>query len=226
MHNKHLTRRFPICQKGFLMNFDELSKLSFSNGEQLKRCVQQLAVQRGFKLFCKDSCSSNRLRFYCSKHQIHPNVKRSTKIECPFRLTFNKNINGIYILSPQSNLCHSHSLEYIQENELPEEIIYKIRTMKEIGISNYHIILYIEKNFQHLITSKDIAQIMQQKLAKENISETELMASFMEDKGKLLVFQNLDGIYGLLTITKEEEENLKRYGDFIVIDSSLISNFM
>ena len=49
----------------------------------------------------------------------------------------------------------------------------------------------------------------------------------MEDKGKCHVLVDINGdVIGILSIKKEEEDNLKKYGDFAEIDGTIIPNFL
>ena len=209
------------------MNFEDISNLSFSNKEELKQYLQKLAFENGFKIFVRDSCS-DRIRFYCSERQTHKNVVQSVKSDCPFHLNFNRDSNGLYKLSPNSNFLHTHPLKIkeITTHQIPDEICNIIKSMKEIGISNFHIITYVEKKFNLMITVKEISKIMSIHSYQDDLSETDEMNEYMKDKGNLYLFQNFDGISGFLTQTFEEQENLLRYGDFIVIDGTTIPNFL
>ena len=59
------------------MDFKELCNLSYDNETDLINHIKKLAIQNGFKLYCKDSLSSSRIRSFCSQHQIHKGIKNS-----------------------------------------------------------------------------------------------------------------------------------------------------
>ena len=209
-----------------MLNFDELRRTTFTNGEVLIHFVKRIAIQNGFQVYSRDSSSASRIRICCSKHQIHKNVTRSKKSECPFRLYFNRTSNGNYKISPNSIFDHSHPLDFVPEVELEEETQTIIKSMKDIGISNFHIICYIERKFNISITVKDIQKVMHSEILKNQISETEAMFNYMENKGNLIIFQNNEGITGYFTLTNEEKSNLQKFGDFIEIDGTSIPNYL
>lgn len=207
------------------MNFNDISQLTFKSGIELSNYIKGLAIKNGFKLYQHDSKSSNRIRFYCSNHQIHKNIINSNKIGCNFHLSFNKNINGIYVLSKNSNFEHSHKIENTDivniDNIVKEEVV----NMKKIGISNFHIIMYIENKYNVSITRNDISKIFKEDISK--ISETEQLCDYMENKGNYYIYEDSNcNVAGIFTITYEEIENIKNFGDFLVIDGTTIPNFL
>ena len=207
------------------MYFESLSSLSFTCGSELCSYLKELSARNGFGIYLKDSKNANRLRFYCSNHQLHLNVKNTRKTGCGFRLVFNKNSNGIYVISKYSNFEHSHQISN-QMCTVDQPIQQEIATMKKIGICNFHIICYIEKKFGISITREDI-QKFSSKNEKINYSETKMLSQYMNDKGKCFIFEDQNGsIAGLYTVTYEEEKDLRKYCDFLVIDGTSIPNFI
>ena len=204
----------------------ELQHINFTDGLTLKHFLQSYAEKNGFKIFLKDSHISNRLRFFCSKQQIHHSVNKSTKPGCPFRLVFNKNSTGIYVISDRSNFNHSHPINIVNEQEIIDPVKDSVISMKEIGISNFQITMFIEKQFNVALTSKDISKIWNNQAKNKQISETELMENYMQGKGDFFIYENLNGIAGFLTLTYNEFTNFQRYGDFIVIDGTSIPNYL
>lgn len=206
------------------MNFEDLNKLSFQSGEELSNYLKGLAKRNGFKIYQKDSKTSNRIRFYCSYHQMHKDVKNTNKIGCNFHLSFNKNANGIYILSKNSNFTHLHNIE-IEEYDNLDEVQEDVICMKKIGISNYHVIMYIESKYNISLTRYDISKMLKEDPC--NVSETEQINNYMDKKGKCFIFEDSNcNVAGIYTITYEEIENFKLYGDFLVIDGTTIPNFL
>ena len=117
-------------------------------------------------------------------------------------------------------------ISWIPEPEISEEVSSFIKSMKNIGISNFHIVSFVQNQFNITITVKDIAKVMKNHLLQSAISETEEMENYMQSRGKFSIFQSLDGITGFFTLTFEEEKNLKAFGDFVVIDGTSIPNFL
>ena len=74
-------------------------------------------------------------------------------------LPINKNSTGVYVLSESSNFNHSHQLNIMNEQEIVEPVKDSVMLMKEIGISNFQIIMFIEKQFNITLTSKDVSRI-------------------------------------------------------------------
>ena len=207
------------------MDYESLSQLSFTNGEELSKYIKELSKRNGFQVFQHDSNISNRIRFYCKFHQIHKNVKRTKKQGCPFQLNINQNSFGIYKISPHSVFLHSHELLHSQQ-DIEDDLRHDIYNMKKIGISNFQIIRFIEIKHNVTITQKDISSISDIS-RKEDNSETNLLQEYMEGKGKCLIFEDSDGLISrLLTVTYEEKDNLKKFGDFLVIDGTTIPNFL
>ena len=46
----------------------------------------------------------------------------------------------------------------------------------------------------------------------------------MENRGQIFIFENLEGLTGVLTFTHDEHSNLTRFSDFMVIDGTNIPN--
>ena len=139
-------------------------------------------------------------------------------------LPINKNSTGVYVLSESSNFNHSHQLNIMNEQEIVEPVKDSVMLMKEIGISNFQIIMFIEKQLNITLTSKDVSRICNNQAKINQISEIELMEKYMQGKGDLFVFENLNGIAGFLTLTFDEFNAFQRFGDFIVIDGTSIPN--
>ena len=107
---------------------------------------------------------------------------------------------------------------------IPKEISSIIKSMKEIGISNFHIINYIETKCGVTITTKDITKIISDEQINRQISVTEELKNYMENRGQIFIFENLEGVAGVLTVTHDEHSNLTRFSDFMVIDGTNIPN--
>ena len=153
-------------------------------------------------------------------------TSKRQKKGCAFQLNFNKNSEGIYVISRNSIFEHSHPLNKPKEKPLDESINDEVYNMKKIGISNFHIIRFIETKFGISITQNEINSVFRSS-KDEDMSETEMMINFMNDKGKCLVFEDINGsIAGIYTVTNEEESDLKQLGDFIVLDGTTIPNFL
>ena len=136
-------------------SYDELSTLNFTNGTDLSNYLCDAAERIGFKLCRYDSSNSPRIRYYCSHQQIHKNVINTKKAGCPFHIVFNKNVQGIYKLSQNSVFDHSHPLT-IKSKTIDDNIKEDVINMKNIGVPNFQIILYVEKN----IISQSIKMIL------------------------------------------------------------------
>ena len=154
------------------MNSQELSQLQFTDGKDLSKYLKELARSCGFKICLLDSQKSNRIRFYCSLQQQHKKVQYTKKSGCTFHLVFNRNVNGIYILSPNSNFQHSHKLEPPPIISYQDQLHEDVNNMKKVDISNFQIIRYIEKKYNVSLTVNDINTICQNENTYNN-SETE-----------------------------------------------------
>ena len=208
------------------MNYEELSQTKFTNGKDLSDYLKNLAESCGFKICKLDSQNSDRIRFYCSLQQTHKSVKRTKKSGCPFHLSFRQNINGIYILSRHSNFEHSHELEIPQNNIYPDQLHEDVHYLKKVGVSNFQIIRYVEDKYAISLTQNDIHNIYKTE-DTGNDSETELLLKYMQDKGQCFIHQDINGLTdGLFTLTSDELENIKKFGDFVVVDGTSIPNFL
>lgn len=140
-------------------------------------------------------------------------------------MNFNKGIDGIYKISRFSVLEHSHVIEGATTQH-SNEVQNEIREMKKIGISNFHIIRFIENKFKIAITQKDITNSCIQTKKEKNF-ETNMIFDYMLGKGECFIFEDLNSaVAGILTITEEEQINLQKYGDFFVIDGTSIPNYL
>ena len=140
-----------IVKIKYNINYEELSKLKFTDASLLIKYVKKLAEKDGFKLHNKDSQNSNRIRFYCYQSKS----AKSPRPSCPFHLNFNKSMNcEFYRLSSSSTFEHNHEIN--QTSEFDQEIKEEVCLLKSVGISNFHIITTISKKFGVSISIQDI----------------------------------------------------------------------
>ena len=204
-----------------------LSSLSYNDSESLIIHLKSLANKLGFKLSQKDSINNYYIRLYCSKANISKGENKSTKTGCEFKvIVLKKKFNNIamYHISQNSCLQHNHEL-YPNEFVLDNDTQKRIKNLRDIGLSPILTENVLLKLFGIHVSTREIERFTNK--AKElQICETDQLDAYMKERGGSLDFYCSDDQkrVAALSITNEENENLKKYGDVLFIDSTSIEN--
>jgi hypothetical protein len=206
---------------------DYLSGLQFKNGMRAVTHLKSLALQHGFKLSARDAITSDVIRLYCHRSERSKRHKQTTKTNCPFHIMVRWRASEKHFhVTESSILVHNHDLLPPAIPMLPKNIEESAKAMLQIGIGRCEVITYIRHMMGYCPTREQLATLMKDDGVEPLATETEkLVAEVVSQGGESHVYLIGEDLRAaVLTITPFERENLRRFGDVIFLDGTMIRN--
>mgnify|MGYP001050602289 FL=1 len=218
------------------MNFfvwRNLKTLNFPTAREADLVLRKKALEDGFEITARDSTKVAGCRYYCRRG----GRKRgdiSNKIDCPFffkTMAFENQDGSISIRISEKNIClnHNHQLkpQRLTVKILNEEILQIVRDMLHSDIPPSKIRKFLYNKGVINISTLQIRLLDTEKPNSSIVSESDELIEYLENNdGFYEPFEKYhDGVnhrLALFTMTKDEENNLRNFGDVIFIDGTQV----
>jgi hypothetical protein len=192
--------------------------------------LKALAEKEGFRLSLGDAKDAPRIRLLCHRAAYQKGKVRTTKTDCPFIVAIkNSKHLGCYVVSPKSCLQHNHEVQAPAAEDIAPDLQQMVRDMKRVGVANAQISDFVFMRSGSLLTCFDLARLVGEFHPEVLNLETEALISEMDEGGGCwwayeVEVEGSTKRAAILTMTPEERDNLRHYGDVIFLDGTFIAN--